>query len=250
MSTKQQLQNHLMTLKLRVTSEQLDSHLKTASAKQLSHLDFLEQILAEEVAAFTERAINRRIAHAKFPVIKTIDTFEWAFPDEINRQQIQNLMHLDFLTDHTNLIFIGRTGVGKSHIATAIARQVCLANKSVLHTTAFQMINDLTAAQASLTFNQTLRKYTRPNLLYIDELGYLPIDKHGADLIFQVINGRYERGSTILTTNRVFKDWSAAIFDNDATLTTALLDRLLHHVEVITIKGPSYRTHRQDRYEE
>ncbi|MCP4364963.1 MAG: ATP-binding protein [Planctomycetes bacterium] len=250
MNTKQQLQNHLMTLKLRTTGEQLDNHLKTASANQLSHLDFLEQVLAEEVAAFTERAINRRIAHAKFPVIKTIDTFEWAFPDEINRQQVQHLMQLDFLTDHTNLIFVGRAGVGKSHLATAIARQACLANKSVLHTTAFHMINDLTASQASLTFNQALRKYTRPNLLYIDELGYLPIDKHGADLIFQVINGRYERVSTILTTNRVFKDWPAAIFDNDATLTTALLDRLLHHVEVITIKGPSYRTHRQKLYEE
>jgi len=241
MNTKETLNSQLQTLRLRTIIERLDHNLKEAASKQISHLDFLQQIIEEEHQAHTERAVNRRIAHARFPVSKTLDTFDWSYPRRINRQQIQHLLELDFLKAAANVIIIGPTGVGKSHIATAIANQACLANHSVLFTTAFQMINQLTEAQATNTFNQRLKKYTRPSILYVDELGYLPIDKHGADLIFQVISSRYERASTIITTNRVFKEW-ASIFDNDATLTTAILDRLLHHVEVVQITGRSYRT--------
>jgi DNA replication protein DnaC len=241
MTIKKTLLSRLETLKLRTIADRLDDNLKQAAAKQLSHLDFLQQIIEEELHAYSDRAVNRRIAHAHFPVLKTLDAFKWSFPKKINRQQIQHLLELDFLQETANIILIGPTGVGKSHIATAIAHQACLANQSVLFTTAFQMINHLNEAQTTHTFNNELKKYTRPQLLFIDELGYLPIDKHGADLLFQVISGRYERGSTIVTTNRIFREWPA-IFNNDATLTTAILDRLLHHVEVVKIEGISFRT--------
>ena len=131
-------------------------------------------------------------------------------------------------------------GLGKTHLAIALAYSTCEAGHSVLFTTAIDAINTLVTAQAAGRLKQTLAKYTKPSLLLLDEVGYLPIDKVGADLLFQIISQRYERGSTVLTTNRVYKKWPA-IFNNDVTLTSAMLDRLLHHAETVVIEGSSYR---------
>ncbi len=131
-------------------------------------------------------------------------------------------------------------GVGKSHIATALGYQACLKGHTVLFTSAIDVINNLIAAQHAGRLKQELKKYQRPKLIILDELGYLPIDKNGADLLFQIISTRYEKGSIIITTNRVFKEWPK-IFNNDSTLTSALLDRLLHHTEAAIIEGDSYR---------
>jgi len=130
--------------------------------------------------------------------------------------------------------------VGKTHIASALAYQACLKNNTVLFTSAIDAINNLVAAQHAGLLKQELKKYLKPSVLLLDELGYLPIDKNGADLLFQIISERYERGSIIITTNRVFKDWPQ-IFNNDSTLTSALLDRLLHHTEAVVIESKSYR---------
>lgn len=155
--------------------------------------------------------------------------------------QIQNLFHLDFVKQHSNVIFIAPTGLGKSHLMTALGHAACQQGHSVLFTGAIDIINTLSDAHASSSLKRAMHHYIKPQVLCIDELGYLPIDKFGADSLFQIISHRYERGATLITTNRVYKQW-ASIFNNDAVLTSALLDRLLHHAETVLISGKSYRS--------
>ena len=138
------------------------------------------------------------------------------------------------------MILLGGVGLGKSHLAIALGYRACLKGYSVLFTTAVDVINTLAAAQNAGRLKQELNKYLKPKLLILDELGYLPIDKVGADLLFQIISQRYEQGAIIITSNRVFKKWPE-IFNNDSTLTSAILDRLLHHAETVIIEGKSYR---------
>jgi DNA replication protein DnaC len=145
-----------------------------------------------------------------------------------------------FLGDHMNIIYLGGVGLGKTHLATALGYTACLKGHSVLFASTIDVINTLTAAKSAGRLKQEIKKYAKPALLILDELGYLPIDKSGADLLFQVISVRYEQGSTLITSNRAFKDWPK-IFNNDSTLTAALLDRLLHHAETVVIEGKSYR---------
>ena len=139
---------------------------------------------------------------------------------------------------------MGGVGLGKTHLAVALGLEACKAGHRVLYAPAIQVINDLQQAQANRQLKRLLRYYLNVEFLILDEIGYLPIDKLGADLLFQVLAGRYERASTILTTNRAYKQWPE-IFNQDATLTAALLDRILHHVETIVIEGRSYRTKEQ-----
>ena len=187
-----------------------------------------------------DRSIERRIRLARFAVIKTLDQFNWSWPKKINRLQVQNLFRLNFIKDKANVIFLGGVGLGKTHLASALGYVACLKGNSVLFATAIDVINTLTAAKAAGRMKQELKKYIRPALLILDELGFLPIDKAGADLLFQVISLRYEQGALVITSNRAFKDWPE-IFNNDSTLTSAILDRLLHHAETVVIEGKSYR---------
>ena len=203
-------------------------------------MDYLEKLADGEACLRRDRSIERRIRLARFPVIKTLDQFNWSWPKKINRLQVQNLFRLKFIKDKSNVIFLGGVGLGKTHFASALGYTACLKGNSVLFATAIDVINTLTAAKASGRMKQELKKYTRPALLILDELGFLPIDKAGADLLFQVISLRYEQGALVITSNRAFKDWPE-IFNNDSTLTSAILDRLLHHAETVVIEGKSYR---------
>jgi DNA replication protein DnaC len=153
---------------------------------------------------------------------------------------VKNLFRLQFIPDKANVIFLGGVGLGKSHLAVALGYQACLEGHSVLFATAIDVINTLAAAQTAGRLKTELKKYTRPAVLILDELGFLPIDKTGADLLFQVISQRYEQGALVITSNRAFKDWPE-IFNNDSTLTSAILDRLLHHAETVIIEGKSFR---------
>lgn len=238
------LDRHLKYLKLPFMREQHHPLAEQAAKDGWSHEDYLEKLADEEAALRKDRSIQRRIRMARFPVIKTLDQFNWTWPKKINRLQVQHLFRLQFAKQASNVIFIGGVGVGKTHLASALGYAACLEGLPVLFATAIDVINTLSAAQAAGTMKQTLKKFTKPSLLILDELGFLPIDKTGADLLFQVISLRYEHGALVITSNRAFKDWPE-IFNNDSTLTSAILDRLLHHAETILIEGKSYRMKEQ-----
>lgn len=240
------LDSHLETLRLPFIKEHCQTLATAAAKNSITHFDYLAQLIEGEAALRADRAVARRIQAARFPVIKTLDTFRWDWPKKINRLQIQDLFRLQFVHDKANVIFLGTVGLGKTHLATALGHAACQQGISVLFANAIDVVNTLSAAQLKGTLKTELRRYTTPSLLLLDEVGYLPIDQHGADLLFQVISARYERGSIVLTTNKAFKQWPS-IFNGDSTITSAVLDRLLHHGEVAVIEGPSYRM--KDRHE-
>jgi DNA replication protein DnaC len=235
------LRSNMTALRLPFMLEHHQAFAQTAADKSWSHLHYLTELLSGEAGARDDRRVQRCIQLARFPVLKTLDTFDWNWPTKINRPLIQNLFHLDFVANHGNVVFISTTGLGKSHLMTALGHAACQRGHSVLFTGAIEIINTLAAAHASGSIKRALHHYVKPDVLCLDELGYLPIDKFGADCLFQIISHRYERGATLITTNRVYKQW-ASIFNNDAVLTSALLDRLLHHAETVRIEGKSYRS--------
>lgn len=240
MNIQNQLETDLKYLKLSWLGENYRSLIDGAAGKQLSHLEIIASAVAAEAAAKRERAAERRISQARFPYLKTLDQFIWSHPEKINRDLVRHLFSLDFLNNHANAVFLGGTGLGKSHLAIALAYHACSLGHSVRFESAINVINRLDAAQKAGTFGSAMRCYTSPELLCLDELGYLPIDQRGADLLFQVISSRYERGSMIITSNREFSQWPD-IFNNDAIITSAILDRILHHSKVVMIEGESFR---------
>ena len=238
--TKNELDEKLSYLKLSYMRENYESLAKKAAQKQWTHVNYLTELATAEANLRQDRATKRRIRAARFAQIKTLEQFKWSWPNKINQLQVKNLFRLKFIDEKSNVIFLGGVGLGKTHLATALGYHACLQGHTVLFCSAVDAINNLTAAQSAGRLKQELKKYHKPTLVILDELGYLPIDKTGADLLFQIISHRYEQGSLIITTNRAFKHWPE-IFNNDSTLTSALLDRLLHHTETVLIEGKSYR---------
>jgi DNA replication protein DnaC len=227
-------------LKLSFIAEQYAELATHAAQHAWSHVDYLAKLLEGEAEVRRDRATKNRIRLARFPVIKTLEQFRWDWPTRINRLQVQNHFRLEFIKAKANVIFLGGVGLGKTHLATALGYTACLQGYSVLFASAIDVINTLSAAKGAGRLKAELKKYTKSALLILDELGYLPIDKTGADLLFQVISLRYEQGAIVITSNRAFKEWPK-IFNNDSTLTAAILDRLLHHAETIIIEGKSFR---------
>lgn len=240
-TASQQLRAHLATLNLPFIDENHQAYAQSAADKHWSHVEYLTELICGEAAARADRRVHKLIRQARFPVLKTIDQFDWNWPQKINRALVQNLLHLEFIEKKSNVVFISGTGLGKTHLMTALGHAACLRSYPVLFTGAIDIINTLAAAQSHGNLKRALDHYVKPALLCVDELGYLPIDKFGADCLFQIISHRYERGATAITTNRIYKHW-AGIFDKDAVLTSALLDRLLHHAETVIIEGKSYRS--------
>ena len=235
------MDQHLAYLKLSFIAEQYTALATQAADKAWSHVDYLARLMEGEVDVRRDRATKSRIRLARFPVIKTLDQFRWDWPTRLNHLQVQNHFRLAFIKDKVNLIFLGGVGLGKTHLATALGYTACLQGYAVLFASAIDVINTLAAAKSAGRLKTELKKYTKPALLILDELGYLPIDKTGADLLFQVISLRYEQGAMIITSiNRAFKEWPT-IFNHDSTLTSAVLDRLLHHADTIIIEGKSFR---------
>lgn len=238
--TEARLREQLTALKLLYVQEHYAAWATEAAQKQWTHVDYLARLLDGEALRRQELTVQRRLRAARFPALKTLEQFDWNWPNKINRAQVQNLFRLAFLPEHGNVILMGGVGLGKTHLSIALGHAACLAGHSVWFTTAVDIINTLASAQAAYRLKAELKRLLAPRILIIDEVGYLPIDKVGADLLFQVISQRYEKGSIVLTTNQPYKHW-AKIFNNDSTLTSAVLDRLLHHAETLVIEGKSYR---------
>lgn len=221
--------------------DEFETLVADAARKHMSLSTFFESAIRAEAALKKQRAIERRIGQAHFPQHKTLESFDWTHPTKINTEHVRFLATLKFLEGDykNNIAFIGLPGLGKTHLMIAIALEACRHGYSVLFETAANIINRLHAAQKTGEIIRVLKYYTKPDILCVDEIGYLPIDSEGANLLFQVISARYETGSIMLTSNKAFKDWGE-IF-KDATIASAILDRILHHCEVITIEGKSYR---------
>jgi DNA replication protein DnaC len=240
MTREEQIEHCLKKLKLSWIREHLQATTTQAVKQHKGHLDYLHDLLAGECDCRMQRNVERKIRQARFPSVKTLDHYDWHWPEEIDRMQIEQTFSMSFLNNASNVVFIGNTGMGKTHLATALGYKACQQGKKVLYQKTVDMINHLLSAQKRYTLKEELKKYSQPDLLILDELGYLPIDKNGADLLFQVISNRYESSSTVITTNKAYKNW-AEIFCKDNTVTSAVLDRVLHHCETIKITGQSYR---------
>jgi len=228
----------LRQLGLIVTSEGLDDLLARASTQRWSPRQLIEEVTRAETENRARRSLERRLAQARLGRFKPMADFEWPWPKKIDRALVERALSLDFLSPGCNLILCGSNGVGKTMIAKNIAHAAILAG----HTVLFRTVSDLLAEldlDSPAARRRKFRFYARPALLVLDEVGYLAYDAHAADLLFEIVNHRYERNSIVLTTNKAFKEWNT-VFPN-ATCIAALLDRLTHHAEVTLIEGDSYR---------
>ena len=229
---------------LRRRAETLHLHGLLAHWPELADSTWVEPLLAWEEAERARRSLERRLGCAHIGRFKPLADFDWNWPTQCDRTAISELMGLDFLHSATNVILVGSSGLGKSTIAQNIAYQAVLHGHTVLFTTAGQLLNDLAALDSDSALRRRLRHYAAPSLLVVDEVGYLSYSTRHADRLFELINRRHETRSTLITTNRSFSDW-AEVFPNAACV-VALIDRLVHHAEIIALKGESYR-HKEAR---
>lgn len=206
---------------------------------EISDADWLVKLIDWEEQARTQRSLERRLSAAHIGRFKALADFDWSWPRQCDRAAIEALMTLDFITQGANVVLRGNNGVGKSMLAKNLAHQALVQGYTVRFTTAGEMLGDLAALDSDAALRRRLRHYANPDLLVIDEIGYLSYSNRHADLLFELVNRRYEAKSTIVTTNKAFADWSE-VFPNAACV-VSLIDRLLHHSEIIAIEGESYR---------
>ena len=234
-----QLERDLADLKLLEIATHYREVLDDAARKGSSTLEVLATLIGMEQTVRQQRALQRRLRQARLPKQKTLADYDFNFPKRVPKTAIVRLFDCDFVGRHGCAVLIGPTGTGKTHLLTALGYTLCERGYSVC-CTAGGHAQSLDHGPDQWPAGQALKTFVRPQVLLLDELGYLPIDKRGADLLFQVVAARYETGSIVLTTNRAFREWGT-LFDVDNTLATALIDRLMHHGEALVIKGDSYR---------
>lgn len=234
-----QIEGHMRALNLRRMLEVYKELGDRATKGRFQYEEYLALLLEEEVSRKTEGSIRAKIAKAKFPFQKTIEEFDFSFQPNLKDREVIKLCSLDFIDQKGNIIFLGPPGVGKTHLSIGLGIKACIARYRVVFTTAQKLIEELMLSQRDGSLIDRLMSYSRLHIIIIDELGYMPITREQANLLFQLISIRYERGSIILTSNYNFDEWGRIFEDN--VVATAIIDRLVHHAKIFYINGSSYR---------
>lgn len=229
----------LKLLKMSKAVLDIEELLREAELSNQSYLLFLNELLESEIEGRTKKRIERRIYSAGFPYLKYLNDFDFSLRPSINKHEILSLAQGNFVEQKENIVFIGNPGLGKTHLAIAIAYELCLMDKKVWFTQATYLINKLREARDEKILSRYLKQAREMDLVVLDEIGYFPFEKEDSELLFQFISERYERGSTIFTTNLPFSKWNEIFYTE--RLTTAILDRVIHHCHILEMQGESYR---------
>ncbi len=233
------VQHNLKALNLTNMARHLEQQLRQARDGGIDYGQFLLELTELELRIRSENSEKRRLKEARFPLLKPLETFDFEAVPELDKRLVRDLAAGDYLKGHRNVILMGKSGAGKTHLATALGIEACRQSKRVRFVTGYALANELIEARTERDLNRLLGRYARLDLLILDELGYVPFSKEGAELLFQILAERHERGSVIITTNLGFADWTQVF--GDPNMTAALLDRLTHRAHIIECTWDSYR---------
>jgi len=234
-----ELRENLKSLQLSTMAHGLEGHLRQAKEHGPGYDEFLLELTVAEIQARAESRLARRVREAKFPLVKTLEGFDFGVVPDLDIRLIRDLARCDYIKERRNVIFLGRSGAGKTHLATALGVEACKDNYRTRFVSCYALVNELIEARQEKDLQRIIQRHARYDLLILDELGYIPFSREGSELLFQVLAERQEKGSVIITTNLGFADWTRVF--GDPVMTAALLDRVTHKAHIVNCPWDSYR---------